>query len=153
MTTQMQPLNVGVPLYPFSRTSLYDPTFQPSHEELIDAGSSEHNSELQVSSLLAGRTGERLRSGTMSHIGSPPRSPMPPHTHSLPESGNLMDDYSSLGLGTGGFGSDMISAQGIWKPAQYDPMQHLQATVASSSGVMGGVSGVGATNIFEELGL
>ncbi|KAG8848740.1 hypothetical protein FRB96_001019 [Tulasnella sp. 330] len=159
MTSQMQPLSVGVPLYPFSRNTLFDPTFQPSVEEIEE---NNNNAEAHTTSVsgLAGRTGERIRAGTISvQVSSPSKSP-PDHQHQLHSSmlsghgssnGGMGDDFSdALGMGSsshGGYGSDIISAQGIWKPTDYDPMLAMGGSLSNGSGSSR------PANIFEELGL
>lgn len=157
MTSQMQPLAVGVPLYPFSRNSLFDPTFQPSIEEIAE---NNNNAEAHTASIsaLAGRTGERLRAGTISvQISSPSKSPPDHQQHHLHSSmltghgssaGGMGDDFNdALGMASHGYGSDMISAQGIWKPTDYDPMLAMSGSVSDGNG------GSRPANIFEELGL
>ncbi|KAG9002928.1 hypothetical protein FRB94_003455 [Tulasnella sp. JGI-2019a] len=151
LTSQMQPLSVGVPLYPFSRNTLFDPTFQPPSVEIEDITEGNNNSESH-SGALAGRTGERLRAATISvQVSSPSRSPDGQlNTSMLPGSGSGMgDDFSdALGMGSShGYGTDMISAQGIWKATDYDPMLVMGGPVGNGNGSSH------TTNIFEELGL
>lgn len=144
MTSQTQPLNVGVPLYPFSRTSLFDPTFQPTIQEVVDAS---HNAESHISSSLAGRTGEILRGASVSVHVSPPKSP-PLDMHGA-ASGSMGDEYAMGRGSTQDYGGDMISSQGLWKAAEYDPMQlHGNGTVHTNTG-----HSSGSSHIFQELGL
>ncbi|KAG8906728.1 hypothetical protein FRC01_007909 [Tulasnella sp. 417] len=153
LTSQAQPLNVRVPLYPFSRKSLYDPTFQPTIAEVVDTSNKPtHNPGASSIERLLNRNS----------ASQPNQSHVPSHAAPLPAPTTYTDDNAALSMGTigvgmelgglsglgvlgGAFGSaTMISAQGIWRPdggyAMMDPN--------------GGADPSGAaTDIYEQLGL
>jgi hypothetical protein len=112
LTSQAQPLAVGVPLYPFSRKSLYDPTFQPSVTEAIEASTS--GTPGRISSLIHGAPLPNPTSFDSENSGSIGSH----NTNSNNSHKDILDlgSLASLGL-SGAFGPSMVSAQGIWHPA------------------------------------
>ncbi|KAG8898925.1 hypothetical protein FRB99_007038 [Tulasnella sp. 403] len=168
MTSQAQPLDVGVPLYPFSRQTLYDPTFQPTIKEVVDA-SNAAVADTQKSSL-AGRTGERLRGQSHSHSGSgtPKITHIPTHGAPLPAPTGFDEEslpLGDLGMGIGAgmaLGSataaaleamSMISAQGIWRPMESDVLGVATAAVGGEMHQPQNGEGGTTMDIFDQLGL
>ena len=114
-----------MPLYPFSRQSLYDPTFQPTLKEVEEATAAP-SPEINVSAL-AGRTGERLRAPAQMKARSqsqsqrsqpalsPPQPQITPPQPQLHEPSSYVMDSLDFFDGTVN-GPGMISAQGMWRP-------------------------------------
>jgi len=137
MTTQAQPLAVGVPLYPFSRQSLYDPTFQPSATEVV---------ETSISNMANGQMRSSIHSAPL---------PNPASYDSADNSGTLgvqsmnaeggshamldLGGLTSFGL-SNAFGPSMVSSQGIWH------------TIGESESNNGMGNGSDAMDIFGQLG-
>ncbi|KIO20877.1 hypothetical protein M407DRAFT_29481 [Tulasnella calospora MUT 4182] len=153
LTSQAQPLNVSVPLYPFSRKSLYDPTFQPTIAEVVDASNkSTHNPGASSIERLLNRNS----------TSQPNQSHVPSHAAPLPAPTTYTDDNAALSMGTMGVGMElgglsglgvlggafasttMISAQGIWRPDGGFDMMGPDGNADPSGG---------ATDIYEQLGL
>lgn len=152
LTSQAQPLSVRIPLYPFSRKSLYDPTFQPTIAEVVDASNKATHTP-GASSI------ERLLN--RNSASQPGQSHVPSHAAPLPAPTTYADDNAALSMSTmgvgmdlgglsglavlsGAFGPSMISAQGIWRPDGGYGMMDPNG---------GGDPSGGATDIYEQLGL
>ncbi|KIO25598.1 hypothetical protein M407DRAFT_25078 [Tulasnella calospora MUT 4182] len=152
LTSQAQPLNVRVLLYPFSRKSLYDPTFQPTIADVVDASNkSTHNPGASSIERLLNRNS----------APQPNQSHVPSHAAPLPAPTTYTDDTAALSMGTIGVGMElsglsglgvlggafdsttMISAQGIWRPDGGFGMMDPNGS-SDPSGA--------ATDIYEQLG-
>ncbi|KAG9015645.1 hypothetical protein FRB90_004598, partial [Tulasnella sp. 427] len=104
LTSHSQPLNVSVPLYPFSRKSLYDPTFQPTVAEVVDA-SNKSNNMSGASSI------ERLLNRNSASQAN--QSHVPSHAAPLPAPVTYADDRGEMSMSTMGVGMELAGLSGL----------------------------------------
>ncbi|KIO24309.1 hypothetical protein M407DRAFT_26222 [Tulasnella calospora MUT 4182] len=104
LTSQAQPPNVPVPLYPFSRKSLYDPTFQSTIAEVVDASNkSTHNPGASSIERLLNRNS--APQPNQSHVLS--------HAAPLPAPTTYTEDTAALSMGTIGVGMELSGLSGL----------------------------------------